>query len=377
MVKQVFEPFRDVVVAVLHELAAAPWPAAAPSNVDECILMLRLIKDHTADHALVLRLVGVLTGLLTGPPPAAATTHDSLTGLGAIYTLHKIVLAQTQLASNHCDLAGPEWPARQAVFGLVRAYLAGEQMMLRVLCDSDISAPLFDTCFELLAEPHCRVFALDVITFGLTRQHDDVAAPWQGDTGWWSPQPQEALIARYTAFFSTVVGGHFPQPLRLVNMLLEGICEVVTVDRKKNQNTFRGAMCFLHIITFWNTWDNSRRDAADITMTELSVALLRTLSALTKDNDESKHHLSDNIGFDQLRQLLVKDGPPPREIFSALLDMMLDGKPPGAGSARIQNRDCILLFFNFLLTREPEFQAEQMVCDPGLQFGTPAAVATR
>ncbi|XP_023157987.1 BEACH domain-containing protein B isoform X1 [Zea mays] len=128
--------------------------------------------------------------------------------------------------------------------------------------------------------------------------------------------------------------------------LLVNMREVIMIDRVYYQNLFRNGECFLHIVSLLNgTFDEAVGE-------QLVLNVLRTLTALLAENDESKaaFRLLVGAGYQTLQSLLLdfcKWIPSPK-LLDALLDMLVDGTFDINEKATIKNEDVIMLLINVL-----------------------------
>jgi hypothetical protein len=85
-------------------------------------------------------------------------------------------------------------------------------------------------------------------------------------------------------------------------LLLKGIVSIVDLkDNKEQQNMFREAGAFIKVTSLIHITPNSRE-----TLPDICLAVLKALSALMAGNTENKGHFAEHIGYDQLKELILR-----------------------------------------------------------------------
>ena len=345
-----FSCLQRAVFGLIRGVATTPWPPPPeqPTNVDECALLWEIARDHVAaNHALVANVGLCFSWLLEADAEVSRRAFGELSAtkeLGSLMLEQQDAIAKSETAAARTCAC----KAQAQLFGVCTTYLGTDSARTEALCEPD--GCLIDACFSLLSEPNCREFAIGCISACmLPRPSSDSA-----------DKAKTSLFTRFATQFSSILDEHSEQPLQLVGLMLEGVMQVVEPRETRivHQDMFRDAMCFLHIVTFWNTWD--RCDDTDGMWRHATVKLVRTLTALIAGNDDSKAFFSDTIGYDQLQELLVRAGDVSDELLVAVLSMMFDGEAEADGHSKIQNADCVTMYVKLLFTREPSFAAAEV-----------------
>lgn len=340
--------FRSLQLSVFTLLCAtetAPWPEHAPTNISECKLLLTIAKDRAwKSHGLVSDVAQNLSWLLDCD---ALKSRESFARLDALSLLQNIVTTQQKVAlrelSSDADVM--LWTARRDVFKLCAIYLEDAEAAYLALCQEGMG--FVAAMFDLLYEAECRDTAMHVITTCMSlRARSDEAF-----------HAKVVLLSKFTRFISSIIDDKIEKPLELVSCMLKGLVSVVQVEQTVHQNLLRDeAMCFLHIVTFWNTWDYGRTDPAIV---DVTVTLVQTLTCLIRGNDTSKEFFAQTIGYDRLQELLLRPGAVSDRLVQSVHEMMFDGQDVSSWK-KIQNADCVPMYIKLILTREPEFAAEKL-----------------
>jgi hypothetical protein len=328
------------VVELVRGLATSNFPEAQPTNVYECDLLLKLAHEHRGTMPSLVADVGQCLAWMLETAPIV--TRRSFTELNVVTDLRTLIVQQEGMAKGGADVPDNAL-ARVQVFRVCTTYLSADGARLETLCEPGMG--LLDALFSLLRRPDCRTFAVDCITgCMLPRPNSD-----EGHVA------KAALFSRFATQFSSILGNQAEEdPLQLVDILLKGVSRVVVRGSSLlHQDMFREAMLFLHIITFWNT--TLEYGSEGDTMSELTVTLVQTLTALIAHNDDSKVFFSETIGYDQLQELLLRPGQVSDKLFMSMYSMMFDEVADVADSAKIQNAECVAMYVNLLYTREAEY----------------------
>lgn len=333
-----------MVLELVRGMATSDFPAGQPTNVHECDLLLKLADTHACTTpSLVADIAQSLTWMLETAP---TVTRKAFAELGAMKHLRSLVLQHTSSNVEESMTASDAALARGQVFRLCTTYLSDNAARLQALCEAD-GPGFLGVLFSLLEKSDCHTFAVECIT-------GCMCARPNSDEG---HAAKAALFSRFAAHFSSVLTENSENPLQLVDLMLKGVSEVVRASSTLHQDMFRDAMCFLHIITFWNTWEYG---SSAENMSELTVTLVQTLTALIAGNDDSKTFFSETIGYDQLQDLLQRPGRVSDKLLVSIYSMMFDEAAEVAGSAKIQNAECVGMYVNLLYTREDQYATEKL-----------------
>lgn len=331
-----------LVLELVRGMATASFPEGQPTNLHECDLLLKLADGHArTTPSLVADLGQCLTWMLETAPKV---TRKSLAELGVVKHLRVLVLQHSNV-EEHTNASDTPL-AQLQVFRVCTTYLSDNTARLQALCEA-AGPGLLDALFLLLDKAACQAFAVECIT-------GCMCARPNSDEGY---AAKAALFSRFAAQFSSVLTKNSENPLQLVDLMLKGVSRVIRASSILHQDMFRDAMCFLHIFTFWNTWDYG----SDVdNMSELTVTLVQTLTALIGRNDDSKAFFSETIGYNQLQDLVQRPGRVSNKLFMSIYSMMFDEEADGAESAKIQNAECVGMYVNLLYTREDQYATEKI-----------------
>jgi Beige/BEACH domain/Neurobeachin beta propeller domain/Neurobeachin/BDCP, DUF4704 alpha solenoid region/Neurobeachin alpha solenoid region/PH domain associated with Beige/BEACH len=138
--------------------------------------------------------------------------------------------------------------------------------------------------------------------------------------------------------------------------LLEGIRRTLRFNTKYHQEMFRSAQCFIHIFNLLSHMSSTDHkdsghssissgasttaasasasasaDSSESTLhpgTILCTHVLQTFGALLRNNRHSREYFRKEIGYDQLKRLLLRaeQNKPSRELYAALFDVMVEGE---------------------------------------------------
>ncbi|KAK9836952.1 hypothetical protein WJX81_002248 [Elliptochloris bilobata] len=372
---------RAAVVALTERAAAAE---GLEDSGPECSKLLDALGQLT-DPRLVLLAAPALACLLHAAP---AATVSALSAAGALRRLADAVAWQ-QCAEQACANGGsaaqatgagggaseaPEslaWQARCSVLGLLAAFLRADAVVRRAAMRE---AEVVSALLALVWDARMRAAALSLVA-GLMKTppaaHDDRTA-------------KAVLFSRFTQLLPgalAVDGALGKGPGRpLVDDLLEVIRDVVTHDPAPHQSLFRHADAFVQLVHLLNVTADSSTGAPAAARTGSNGALdpypnpdgsrsgaalcgevLATITALVAGNAASRARVAQDIGYDQILTVVLRqvqpDGPS-ESLLLAVLGLLLEAPYEAEGpSQEVANADALPLLLALLREGRPAVQA--------------------
>eukprot|EP01091_Cochliopodium_minus_P019981 TRINITY_DN8587_c0_g1_i1.p1 TRINITY_DN8587_c0_g1~~TRINITY_DN8587_c0_g1_i1.p1 ORF type:complete len:497 (-),score=123.46 TRINITY_DN8587_c0_g1_i1:717-2117(-) len=216
-------------------------------------------------------------------------------------------------------------------------------------CGELIESDIFENLFELTKYESVRVYSFQLISKVFEKP------AYSTDS--------HKVISYYQNFSELMRSFHHKNSTKEefeILLLIFSLCRNILKENVNSKKLFRNIDFFMLLTNFLNTEDNAER------IVVLCTEVFETFISLLSGSSKSKQHLRNNIGYDQIKNLIQNcinmdtTGELEPKMLTLLFDMLVDGKFDIQSLYTIQNVDVIGLLFNLFTTFKVE-NKEKMI----------------
>ncbi|EFA75292.1 BEACH domain-containing protein [Heterostelium album PN500] len=290
-------------------------------NFEEIMVLLGFMKNNLNSPAKLVDICQLLINITKSNPK----TIRSLISLKIFTQLSSIIEKLIQQPEQQQQDPTAK-KARNILLSYLGQLIVNEELSIHALTDKQ----LIETLFLILKKQELKQYALTQI-YHLMKLNPD------------SEQSLSEMYNYYISQLSKIKDDTTPEyGFDLTLALLDGIRQVIKVNPKKQQ-LFKKFGVFIKIVNLVNIDGTKER------MSTLCHSVLKTVIILMANSSKIKKHFRNHIGYDSLKNIIVKSERSISEkTMNILLDMMVDGDFDREYNYVIQNSDATLLIFQLL-----------------------------
>ncbi|KAF2072405.1 hypothetical protein CYY_006280 [Polysphondylium violaceum] len=322
----------DEIYAILNEMQRSLTKPAI--TIELCQLLINITKSNpqgTIPSLIKLKIFKQLSQMiqfLLKNDLESTTPSSSTTSLSSSTT--------TTLATTPINLVKK---ARNILYSFLGQLIAHEELSQYAVNDID----LIETLFILLKRPETKTYSFSQIFFLMKL----------------NPTNESTLSDIYSTYISQLtkireetINDKLENGFELILTLLDGIKQIAKNNQKK-QLLFKKFGVFIKIVTLVNADDTKER------LSTLCHSVLKTIVLLMTNNPKIKKHFRNHIGYDTLRDIIIKcEGTVSKNTMDILFDMIVDSEFHTDYNYIIQNSDAVILLFNLLKYFSTDHQHE-------------------
>jgi len=318
------------------------------NNIRECGKLFQLIDTFYYDFTQLLPPLSSLAVILQRNLKATQSILLKFKALPIIIKamkqqqkLYKLI---SQMSVQEAEQLGyPPGDLRQARFAAIvvlRCALNGNDDVKALLIKDPVATEvLLDGLFEIDIRHYCFHFILTLMA--------SVNLPE-------SYHINDSILVLYDQYFKLFRIAQ-AKDFSLLLLLFNGI-RLVIARNDKTRRFFREAGAFLNITSLLHVENSPDR------LPQVCVQVLATLVSLLAHSETSKEYMCQNIGYDQLKELILRSlsfdnrDYLPKELSGLMFDLLVDGHFDLETRYTIQNPDAIEFFFKIVLHLPQEYR---------------------
>ncbi|GAM17220.1 hypothetical protein SAMD00019534_003950 [Acytostelium subglobosum LB1] len=291
-------------------------------NTEEVMMLLHYMKENLNNPTRLLEITHLLVIITKSNP----STVKALIAQKIFSQLADIIQLLLQQGDTE-DKAAKR--ARNAIFSFLGQLVIHEELSLYALTDKY----LIETMFQMLRRPELKTYALTQIIHLMKLNPEPITA-------------LDEIFNVYIGHMAKIKEDASPDGgFEITLALLDGIRQVIKANPKKQQ-LFKEFGVFIKIVTLVNIDVSS---ATKERMSALCHSVIKTVIVLMANSPKIKKHVRRRIGYDSLKNIIVKYETVISETTMKLIfDMIVDDEFDREYNYVIQNSDAILLLFSLL-----------------------------
>jgi len=311
-------------------------------NFDEIYAILNEMQKSLSRPAITIELCQLLINITKSNPQGTIPSLIKLKIFKQLSQMIQVLLKNDQLEcsttsssttttttssnNNNINLLKK---ARNILFSFLGQLIAHEDLSHYAVNDTD----LIETLFILLKRPETKTYSFSQIFFLMKL----------------NPANQSTLSDLYSTYIGQLtkireetINDKIENGFELILTLLDGIRQIAKSNPKK-QLLFKKFGVFIKIVTLVNADDTKER------LSTLCHSVLKTIVLLLTNNPKIKKHFRNSIGYDTIKDIIIKcEGVISENTMNILFDMIVDDEFDKEYNYIIQNSDAMILLFNLL-----------------------------